>query len=48
MMADPSKAADKIEVQNVISPGHVTRVDARKYHDMRRALLKNFPDRRPA
>ena len=46
-MADPSKAADKIEVQNVISPGHVTRVDARKYHDMRRALLKILPGSAP-
>lgn len=34
---------DKIEIQNFTSPGHVTRVDTRKYTAMRNALVKVLP-----
>lgn len=30
---------DKIEVENVNVPGHVTRVDAAKYHAMKDAMM---------
>jgi len=47
-MADAKKPdSDKIEVRNVTSPGHVTRVDAAKYTAMRLALLKILPDTPP-
>ncbi len=39
--------ADKIEVENVNVPGSVTRVDAVKYAEMRRALLKLLPRKSP-
>ena len=32
--------SDKIEVENVNVPGHVTRVDAAKYHAMKDAMMK--------
>lgn len=42
-----SKAADKIEIRNVISPGHVVRVDRAKYTAMRDALLAVLPATTP-
>ena len=36
-------AGDKVEVQNVNVPGHVTRVDAAKYHANRDLMLKVLP-----
>ncbi|GAA4125774.1 DUF6958 family protein [Aminobacter aganoensis] len=42
-----SKAADKIEIRNVISPGHVVRVDKAKYTAMRDALLAVLPAKAP-
>lgn len=38
---------DKIEVQNIASPGHVYRVDRRKYEAMRKALLAAVPKGAP-
>jgi hypothetical protein len=38
---------DKIEVENVNSPQHKVRVDAAKYHEMRRACLAVLPDAEP-
>lgn len=43
VMANP----EKIEVENVNVPGHVTRVDAGKYREMKRALLKLLPRQSP-
>lgn len=40
-------AGDKIEVENVNVPGHVTRVDRAKYEDMRAGLLKVTPSKAP-
>ncbi|GAB5560996.1 MAG: hypothetical protein SynsKO_26430 [Synoicihabitans sp.] len=40
-------ASDKIEVENVNVPGHVTRVDAVKYAEMKRVLLKQLPHKSP-
>jgi hypothetical protein len=34
---------DKIEIQNVVSPNHVQRVDRKKYEAMRDALLAVLP-----
>ncbi|WP_406873220.1 hypothetical protein WHT83_05575 [Aminobacter sp. P9b] len=42
-----SKAAEKIEIRNVISPGHVVRVDKAKYTAMRDALLSVLPAEAP-
>lgn len=38
---------EKIEVENVNSPGRVTRVDAAKYRAMRHALLTALPQGAP-
>ncbi|TRW98165.1 hypothetical protein FNJ84_05090 [Paracoccus sp. M683] len=38
---------DRIEVENITSPGHKTRVDAAKYFAMRQALLAVLPDAPP-
>jgi hypothetical protein len=38
---------DKIEVQNVTSPHHITRVDRAKYMAMRSALMAVLPDAAP-
>lgn len=38
---------EKIEVRNVISPGHVTRVDAAKYGAMKEAMMDVLPDAPP-
>ena len=35
---------EKIEIENVNTPGRTTRVDAAKYHAMRDALLHVLPD----
>lgn len=43
-MADPQ---EKIEIENVVSPGHVMRVDRRKYEAMRAALLAVLPASEP-
>lgn len=40
-------AADKILVENVNHPGLQSPVDARKYHAMRRVLLKVIPKKKP-
>ena len=40
-------ADDKIEVRNINSPDHITRVDRRKYEDMKQALLKVLPPEGP-
>lgn len=42
-----SKAAEKIEIRNVISPHHVVRVDKAKYTAMRDALLAVLPAKAP-
>jgi hypothetical protein len=39
--------SDRIEVRNVTSPNHVTRVDRAKYLAMRSALLRVLPDTAP-
>ncbi|MFT6606807.1 MAG: hypothetical protein ACJA2X_002010 [Halocynthiibacter sp.] len=38
---------EKIEVENINSPGHVVRLDAAKYTSMRDALLKVLPTEAP-
>jgi hypothetical protein len=40
-------AAEKIEVENVNLPGHVYRVDARKYEAMKHVMLKTLPATSP-
>lgn len=37
----------KIEIENVLSPGHLVRVDANKYHAMKRAFLHILPKTSP-
>lgn len=39
--------SDRIEVRNVTSPHHVTRVDRAKYQAMRHALMTILPDTPP-
>lgn len=39
--------SQKIEIENVMSPGHIVRVDADKYNAMKRAFLKILPLRSP-
>lgn len=39
--------ADKIEIENVMSPGRITRVDKTKYLAMESALLSVLPERAP-
>jgi hypothetical protein len=41
------KAPEKIEIENVVSPGHTYRVDRVKYAAMREALLKVLPASQP-
>ncbi|MEI2300220.1 DUF6958 family protein [Ensifer sp. MJa1] len=43
-MASP---ADKIEIENIVSPGHSYRVDRTKYEAMRDALLAVLPKAAP-
>ncbi|WP_245197083.1 MULTISPECIES: DUF6958 family protein [Labrys] len=38
---------ERIAIQNVISPGHVVRVDRAKYEAMKAALLAVLPDISP-
>jgi len=40
-------AGEKIEVENINVPEQVTRVDAVKYREMKRALLKPLPRKAP-
>lgn len=40
-------SANRIEVLNITSPHHVTRVDRAKYEAMRHALLAILPDSAP-
>lgn len=40
-------AADKIEIENFTSPGHIVRVDRGKYEAMRDALLAVLPPTAP-
>lgn len=42
-----AKADDRIEIRNAVSPGHVQRVDRRKYEAMRDALLQVLPAQAP-
>ena len=42
-----TKQAERIEIQNVLSPQHSMRVDRVKYQEMRKALLKVLPKRAP-
>jgi hypothetical protein len=37
----------KVEVRNVNVPGHVRRLDAARYHAMRKALLRVLPRKAP-
>lgn len=37
----------KIEIQNVLSPKHIVRVDADKYEAMKKAFLKVLPKKPP-
>lgn len=39
--------SQKIEIENVLSPGHVVRVDADKYDAMKRAFLRILPTTSP-
>ena len=39
--------AEKIEVRNINSPDHITRVDKAKYEAMRDAVLKVIPSEAP-
>lgn len=39
--------ADRIEIENAVSPGRVVRVDRRKYEAMRNALLAVLPATAP-
>lgn len=43
----PANAADRIEIENAVSPGRVYRVDRAKYEAMRKAYLKAAPDSPP-
>ena len=43
----PTKEADRIEIENVVSPGKVYRVDRAKYEAMRRAYLEAAPGSPP-
>ncbi|MGO4335782.1 hypothetical protein AB4037_12795 [Labrys sp. KB_33_2] len=38
---------EKIAIQNVVSPGHVVRVDKAKYEAMKTALLAVLPETSP-
>lgn len=40
-------ADDKIEVRNINSPDHITRVDRVKYDDMKQALMAVLPAEAP-
>lgn len=42
-----TKATPKVEMLNVVSPGHVVRVDADKYGAMKDAYLKALPRKSP-
>jgi hypothetical protein len=42
-----TSSSEKIEIQNIVSPGHVQRVDRTKYEAMRNALLAALPARAP-
>ncbi len=39
--------AEKIEVENMVSPGHIYRVDAGKYRAMKDAMLAVLPAKPP-
>jgi hypothetical protein len=39
--------SEKVEMQNINSPGHVVRVDKRKYEAMKTALLTVMPKTEP-
>lgn len=43
----PAHATAKVEMLNVVSPGHVVRVDTDKYDAMRAAFLKTLPKKAP-
>lgn len=42
-----ARTDDKIEIENINTPGRISRVDKKKYTSMRRALLKVIPEREP-
>jgi uncharacterized protein (DUF2235 family) len=41
------KKTEKIEIENVVSPGRTYRVDADKFNAMKRAFLKVLPAKSP-
>lgn len=43
----PGQKSDKVEVENVNTPGQTTRVDAAKYGAMKAAYLAVLPDTAP-
>jgi hypothetical protein len=47
MATKPPPARARVTVQNILSPNHVTQVDAVKYNAMRNALLKVLPRKKP-
>lgn len=46
-MRKTESAADRVLVQNIVSPGRTYSVDARKYEVMKTALLKVIPKNAP-
>ena len=46
-MGDSVTASEKIEVENVNCPGQTSRVNAEKYHAMRKVLLSILPPEAP-
>ena len=47
MSASGKTARPRVTVHNIVSPGHVTQVDAIKYEAMRQAVLKVLPGKKP-
>lgn len=43
----PANNPHKIEIENILSPGRISRVDADKYEAMRNAFLKVLPSKPP-
>ena len=43
----PATKSGKIEIENFTSPSHTYRVDADKFHAMKKAFLKTLPARSP-
>jgi hypothetical protein len=47
MVTGSKVQADRIVVENIVSPGHTYSVDAKKYNAMKNALLKVLPKTSP-